>query len=90
MPPRNTDSYINRKNFHSVLLQGVCDHRKLFIDVYARQAGSIHDYSMFALIATIPGLETNKLVFMTTITSLVIWLTNWKRLSWWDLKVIED
>jgi hypothetical protein len=90
MPPRNTDSYINRKNFHSVLLQGVCDHRKLFIDVDARQAGSIHDYSMFALIATTPGLETNKLVFMTTITSLVIWLTNWKRLSWWDLKVIED
>ncbi|KAJ8968795.1 hypothetical protein NQ314_002103 [Rhamnusium bicolor] len=40
-------SYINRKGYHSVLLQGVCDHNKLFIDVYAGEAGSIHDYTLF-------------------------------------------
>lgn len=37
------NSCCNRKGFHSVLLQGVCDHQKLFIDAYAGEPGSIHD-----------------------------------------------
>jgi hypothetical protein len=40
---------INRKGYHSILLQGVCDHTKLFTDVYSyvEEVGSIHDYTMF-------------------------------------------
>ncbi|KAB0801953.1 hypothetical protein PPYR_04139, partial [Photinus pyralis] len=42
-PKFNQDSYINRKGYHSVLLQGVVDHRKMFIDVYCGEPGSLHD-----------------------------------------------
>lgn len=42
-PIINANSYINRKNFHSVLLQGICDNKKRFLDCYAGEAGSIHD-----------------------------------------------
>lgn len=45
-PKENHNSYINRKSYHSVLLQGVCDHRMLFIDVYAGEVGSIHDMTV--------------------------------------------
>lgn len=46
-PKMYPNSYINRKNYHSVLLQGVCDNKQLFIDVYAGEAGSIHDMTLF-------------------------------------------
>lgn len=46
-PKEFANSYINRKNYHSVLLQGVCDHQMLFTDVYAGEAGSIHDMNLF-------------------------------------------
>ncbi|KAK4872990.1 hypothetical protein RN001_015019 [Aquatica leii] len=31
-PTEHKDSYLNRKKFHSVLLQGVCNEKKLFLD----------------------------------------------------------
>lgn len=46
-PKENPNSYCNRKSYHSVLLQGVCDNRKLFLDVYAGEPGSIHDMRLF-------------------------------------------
>lgn len=46
-PKEHPNSYCNRKNYHSVLLQGVCDNQKLFLDVYAGEAGSIHDMRLF-------------------------------------------
>ncbi|XP_059191461.1 uncharacterized protein LOC131973472 [Centropristis striata] len=40
-PPRdNPDHYINRRGWHSVLLQAVVDHRVCFTDVYAGWPGS--------------------------------------------------
>lgn len=42
-PSENQDSYINRKGYHSILLQGVVDHKKRFIDVFAGEPGSLHD-----------------------------------------------
>lgn len=48
LPPKEyPNSYYNRKKFHSVLLQGICDKKKLFIDVYAGEPGSIHDVNLF-------------------------------------------
>lgn len=32
-PTINQESYINRKGYHSLILQGVCDEKKRFIDV---------------------------------------------------------
>lgn len=46
-PKNYPNSYVNRKNFHSLLLQAVCDHKMLFTDIYAGEAGSIHDYTLF-------------------------------------------
>lgn len=46
-PKENPNSYCNRKSYHSVLLQGVCDSKKLFLDVYAGEPGSIHDMRLF-------------------------------------------
>lgn len=40
-------SYFNRNTYFSVILQGVCNHKKLFIDVYAGQPGSVHDNNVF-------------------------------------------
>ncbi|KAJ8935703.1 hypothetical protein NQ314_012680 [Rhamnusium bicolor] len=46
-PKESVASYINRRGFHSVLLQGVCDEKKMFIDWYAGEVGSIHDACLF-------------------------------------------
>lgn len=46
-PQDNPNSYINRKGFPSVVLQGICDHQKLFTDVYAGQPGSLNDVAVF-------------------------------------------
>ena len=36
-------SYINRKLFPSIILQGMCDAKGSFLDVYIGQPGSVHD-----------------------------------------------
>ncbi|KAF2903608.1 hypothetical protein ILUMI_02579 [Ignelater luminosus] len=44
--PKSTDNqlaYINRKGYHRLLLQGIVDHNKKFLDVYYGESGSIHD-----------------------------------------------
>lgn len=46
-PKMHPNSYFNRKNYHSILLQAVCDHQKLFIDVYAGEPGSMHDMRLY-------------------------------------------
>lgn len=42
-PAKSAVSYINRKGYHSVLLQAVCDHELMFTDCYAGEVGSVHD-----------------------------------------------
>jgi hypothetical protein len=42
--------YLNRKSEYSeysIVLQGVCDHEKYFIDCYIGEAGSVHDAKIF-------------------------------------------
>ncbi|XP_054463368.1 putative nuclease HARBI1 [Anoplopoma fimbria] len=45
LPPAEPQkkSYINRKLFPSVLLQGICDAKGAFLDVYIGNTGSVHD-----------------------------------------------
>lgn len=42
-PVNHQEVYVNRKKYHSVILQGIVDSRKRFIDVYIGEAGSLHD-----------------------------------------------
>ena len=42
-PPQNEDVYVNRKNFHSLNIQAICDSNLKFIDIVAKWPGSTHD-----------------------------------------------
>lgn len=64
LPPKeHPNSYCNRKSYHSVLLQGVCDNRKLFTHVYAGEPGSIHDSRLFEKSDLFNGIQTGEFTF---------------------------
>ncbi|XP_031348431.1 putative nuclease HARBI1 [Photinus pyralis] len=42
-PTANANDYYNRKQVHSVILQGICNHKKLFMDIYVGMPGRVHD-----------------------------------------------
>ncbi|XP_064482866.1 uncharacterized protein LOC135395701 [Ornithodoros turicata] len=42
-PRESRDSYFNRKKYHSIVLQGICDHQMKFLDVFVGFPGSAHD-----------------------------------------------
>ncbi|XP_033228853.1 putative nuclease HARBI1 [Belonocnema kinseyi] len=42
-PSNDEYSYFNRKHYHSVILQGICNSNKKFVDVLTGVCGSIHD-----------------------------------------------
>ncbi|XP_025267615.1 protein ALP1-like [Camponotus floridanus] len=46
-PQHNFVDYYNRNNYHSVILQAVCNDRKEFIDVFAGIVGRVHDARVF-------------------------------------------
>ena len=47
-PIHDHEAYINKKGFHSVILQAVCDDRMFFTDIYAGWPGSVHDARVFS------------------------------------------
>lgn len=46
-PPNNSVDYYNRNSYHSVVLQGICNDKKEFIDVFAGTPGRVHDARVF-------------------------------------------
>lgn len=46
-PLNNPIDYYNRNSYHSVVLQGVCDHKMLFIDIFVGMPGRVHDARVF-------------------------------------------
>lgn len=48
-PIENSENYINRKGYHSILLQGICDYKLRFIDVFTGMCGSVHDARVWRL-----------------------------------------
>ena len=42
-PPINEDILVNRKNFHSINIQAICDSKLKFIDIVAKWPRSTHD-----------------------------------------------
>ncbi|XP_066596947.1 uncharacterized protein [Prorops nasuta] len=46
-PPGNAHDYFNRKDFHSIILQGICDRRGKFLDCLIGRPGRAHDAAVF-------------------------------------------
>ena len=42
-PRECPENYINRKDFHSIVLQACCNHKMLFTNCYCGWPGSVHD-----------------------------------------------
>ncbi|XP_051167759.1 putative nuclease HARBI1 [Leptopilina boulardi] len=58
-PSENPESYVNRKGFHSLLLQGICDARMRFIDIYTGICGSVHDARVWTMSDISEAIEEN-------------------------------
>ncbi|CAL1678839.1 unnamed protein product [Lasius platythorax] len=46
-PIDNANDFYNRKGFHSIILQGICDHKARFIDIFVGLPGRMHDARVF-------------------------------------------
>ncbi|XP_066596942.1 putative nuclease HARBI1 [Prorops nasuta] len=46
-PPNNANDYYNRKDFHSIILQGTCDYNGKFIHCLIGRPGRAHDAAVF-------------------------------------------
>ncbi|CAC5371681.1 unnamed protein product [Mytilus coruscus] len=46
-PNQHHENYINRKGFHSIVAQVVCDHEMTFMSVNTGWPGSVHDARVF-------------------------------------------
>ncbi|CAC5422286.1 HARBI1 [Mytilus coruscus] len=46
-PSDNEYAFVNRKNFHSINVQGICDHEGKFANIVAKLPGSTHDSFIF-------------------------------------------
>lgn len=46
-PTEDQDSYINRKQYFSLHMQGVVNHKLRFFDVFIGYPGSVHDARVF-------------------------------------------
>lgn len=56
-PSQNEPDFINRKGFHSVNVQAICNHEGSFTNVVARWPGSTHDSHIFRTSAVCRLLE---------------------------------
>ncbi|KAK9696185.1 DDE superfamily endonuclease [Popillia japonica] len=59
-PKINGDDFINRKGYPSILLQGVVDHRKMFLDISVGAPGSIHDARLLRQYKLFEEIETGR------------------------------
>ena len=46
-PNRNEHAYVNRKGFHSINIQFICDANMMFLDAVVKYPGSAHDSFIF-------------------------------------------
>ena len=54
--------FFNRKKFHSIVLQGVCDTKKMFWNVCAGQLGGVHNAGQFDVSFVATQLSTKQIL----------------------------
>ena len=54
--------YFNFLNFHSILLQGICDHKGKFLNVCVKALGGFHDVAHLRTSSLWQKLQTNELL----------------------------
>lgn len=69
-PLRASDEYFNRKNFHSILLQGTCDDTGCVIDIELGWTGKNHDAHVFINSALCKAMDAG--VFVPTNPTITI------------------
>ncbi|XP_066593212.1 uncharacterized protein [Prorops nasuta] len=62
-PKSNGNSYVNRKGNAYLLLQGICDHQMVFTDIYAGEAGSLHDYTLYKRSDIYKSIKNGQAIF---------------------------
>ncbi|XP_066590713.1 putative nuclease HARBI1 [Prorops nasuta] len=70
-PTEHPNSYINRKGFHSIGLQGICDANRKFIDVFAGYCGSVHDARVWQLSKIKEAIDSNPQRYFPENTHLI-------------------
>lgn len=79
-PFKDQNAYINRKGYHSLLLQVICDHEKKFIDVFCGEPGSLHDArllrksNIYTKLLGNPGLIGDKIILGDSAYPNLHWL----------------
>lgn len=61
-PQENPHAYYNRKQFSSIVLQGVADSEKKFLHVSTGYAGSIHDARVLRMSSLYTAVENNTIL----------------------------
>lgn len=46
-PIDDQEVFYNRKGYHSIVLQAICNHKKMFTNIFCGEAGSQHDGRVF-------------------------------------------
>ena len=54
--------FFNRKKFHSIVLQGVCDTNRMVWNVCAGQPGGVHDARQFDMSSVAAQLSTRQIL----------------------------
>ena len=61
-PLKNAEDYINRKDYHSIILQGLVDSRYLFRDIFVGWTGKTHDARVFKKFTFVSRMLTKNIL----------------------------
>ena len=82
-PRECPENYINRKDFHSIVLQACCDHEMFFTNCYCGWPGSVHDSRVLRNSDIFDSASTGMTTSFPIIhTCWVMQLTHSKHGSW--------
>ena len=65
-PKEDPNEYVNRKSFHSIVLQGVAGANGKFLHVSTGYAGSIHDARVLRMSSLLPAIENGDILHSPT------------------------